>query len=86
MIKRQFTLEEARIIGDNLDLDWNRVDLSQFRLGLNIEFCRQLKERDAVSSEDDPFLTGRIVLKRLGESSEYYDHQPRPESVRDSLF
>jgi hypothetical protein len=86
MIKRQFTLEEARIVGDNLGLDWNRVDLSQFRLGLNIEFCRQLKERENVTNEDDPFLTGRIVLKRLSESSEYYDRQPRPESVRDSLF
>ena len=86
MIMRQFSLEEARIVGDNLGLDWDRINLDQFRLGLNIEFCRQLKEREVVTSEDDPFLTGKLVLRHLGESSEYYDSQPKPESYRDSFF
>ena len=35
--KRQFSTEEARSIGTQLDIDWSQIDLEQFRRGLTVE-------------------------------------------------
>jgi hypothetical protein len=32
--KRQFSMEEARLIGTQLKIDWSQIDLEQFRRGL----------------------------------------------------
>jgi hypothetical protein len=39
MAKRQFSIEEARRIGETIGIDWTAgtVDLEQFRVGLSIE-------------------------------------------------
>ena len=35
--KRSFSTEEARSIGDRIGIDWDAVDLEQFRMGLEVE-------------------------------------------------
>jgi len=34
---KQFTVAEAREIGDAIGIDWNSVDLEQFRMGMAVE-------------------------------------------------
>jgi len=34
---REFTAEEARKIGDQLRVDWQKVSLEEFRVGLGVE-------------------------------------------------
>jgi Protein of unknown function (DUF5661) len=34
---KEFTTAEAKGIGDAIGMDWNRVDLEQFRMGLAVE-------------------------------------------------
>ena len=36
--KRQIDAGEARKVGTTLGLDWTKVDLQQFRRGLEVEF------------------------------------------------
>ena len=86
MVKRHFTLEKARILGDNLAVDWARVDLENFRLGLNIEFDRSLKSQDAIISEEDPFLAGRLVIRRLRESPDFYPRLAQLDRGSDALI
>ena len=35
--KRQFSTEEARLIGTQLKIDWSQIDLEYFRSGLERE-------------------------------------------------
>ncbi len=35
---RRTSLEEARRVGDAIGVDWNRFDLEQFRMGMDVEF------------------------------------------------
>jgi len=35
--KKEFTQDEAKIIGNNLDIRWDQFNVDQFRRGINIE-------------------------------------------------
>ena len=35
---RRITIEEARRVGDEIEIDWSRFDLEQFRSGIDVEF------------------------------------------------
>ena len=35
--QKHFTTEQARKIGDTLGIDWSRLDVEQFRMGLDVE-------------------------------------------------
>lgn len=35
--KKQFSRDEAKQIGQALGLDWNKIDVEQFRKGLEVE-------------------------------------------------
>ncbi len=60
------TLKQAKTIGDKLKVNWKRVNIEQFRLGLQEE----QEHRDVVG--DDPLMWGRIALAHLKENKHYY--------------
>ena len=35
--KKQFTIEEAKKIGEELGIDWTKFDVEQFRIGMDVE-------------------------------------------------
>ena len=35
--KTHFTAEQAKSIGDQLNIDWNKIPLNEFRVGLEVE-------------------------------------------------
>ena len=72
MNKKQFSLEEARAIGDTLGIDWNQIGLEQFRMGLNVELEHGLRDPSTNVTGDDPILTGKIALAHLKEFNDYY--------------
>jgi hypothetical protein len=37
MIKKQFTLGQAKTIGEQLGIRWDNFDVAQFRAGLGVE-------------------------------------------------
>ncbi|MEK7160444.1 MAG: DUF5661 family protein, partial [Patescibacteria group bacterium] len=37
MSKQSFSVEEAKLIGGQLGLDWSKFDVEQFRMGLDVE-------------------------------------------------
>ena len=36
-IKKAFTTEQAKEIGEQLGLDWSNFDVEQFRMGMDVE-------------------------------------------------
>ena len=84
--KRQFSTEEARSIGTQLDIDWSQIDLEQFRRGLEVEL-----EHGAIDSEtnvtgDDIVLTGKIAWAHLKEIPDYYTRLDRMEKEAEEQF
>jgi len=69
---RQFTAEEAHSIGLRLGLDWTKVDLEQFRRGLEVELEHGARDPATDVTKDDPILTGKIAWAHLKEIRDYY--------------
>ena len=69
---RRFTDEEAKVIGDNLGINWQKINLDQFRLGLEHELEHGCRSPQVNVTCDDPLLTGKIALAHLKEMPDYY--------------
>jgi hypothetical protein len=73
------TVQEARRIGDEIGVDWDRVDLEQFRAGLDVEFEHGSHDPQTDVTGDDPILTGKIALAHIKEFPDYYERLERME-------
>lgn len=72
-MEKEFSLQEAREIGDIIGIDWNEVDLNEFRMGLDVELEHGSEFGDIANvTDDDPIATGRIALAHLYEFPDYY--------------
>jgi hypothetical protein len=68
----KFTLEDARQIGNQLNIDWNVVDINQFFKGINVELEHGNRDPETNVTNNDPILTGKIALAHLKELPDYY--------------
>jgi hypothetical protein len=70
--KRRISAEEAKQVGVTLGLDWKKIDLEQFRRGLEVELEHGARDRETNVTNDDPALTGKIAWAHLKEFPDYY--------------
>ena len=84
--KRQFSTEEARSIGAQLKIDRSKIDLEQFRRGLEIELEHGAVDPDTNVTGDDLVLTGKIAWAHLKEIRDYYTRLDQMESQADEQF
>jgi len=68
----KFTLEDAKQIGDQLNIDWTIVDLNQFFKGINVELEHGNRDSQTNVTNNDPILTCKIALAHLKELPDYY--------------
>lgn len=82
MVRRQFSIDEARRIGQAIGIDWKAgdVDLEQFRMGLAIELEHGLADPQTNVTDDDEVTTGKIALAHLKEIPDYYTRLSRMEA------
>jgi len=80
MKKKSFSADEAKAIGDNLKIDWNKVDLEQFRMGLEVELEHGLRDPETNVTNDDLIITGKIALAHLNEIPDYYTRLNKMEA------
>jgi len=78
--KRQFSVQEARAIGMQLGIDWIKIDLDQFRRGLEVELEHGAIDPETNVTGDDPLLTGKIAWAHLKEISDYYTRLDKLEA------
>lgn len=72
MIKLNFNIEEAKQIGNQLNIDWNIVDINQFLKGINVELEHGSRDPQTNVTNNDPLSTGKIALAHLKELPDYY--------------
>jgi hypothetical protein len=72
MAKQSFTTEEAKLIGEQLGVDWSKFNVEQFRLGMDVELEHGTRDAQTNVSNDDPLTTGKIALAHLTEFPDYY--------------
>lgn len=74
-----FTMEQAREIGDRLGIKWDRFDVAQFRMGLEVELEHGRHDPATDVTGNDPLLTGKIALAHLNEFADYYTRLEKME-------
>jgi hypothetical protein len=70
---RRTTLEEAKRVGDEIGVDWDRFDLEQFRAGMDVEYEHGSHDPQTDVTGDDPVITGKIALAHMKEFPDYYE-------------
>ena len=76
---QHFTTEQAFEIGNKLGLDWNRYDVEQFRMGLDVELEHGLSDPSTDVTGNNSTLTGKIVHAHLNEFADYYTRLKKME-------
>ncbi|MCR4313386.1 MAG: hypothetical protein NUV58_03995, partial [Candidatus Roizmanbacteria bacterium] len=79
-MKKSFTAEEAKKIGEQLGIDWVNFDVEQFRMGMDIELEHGLVDPITNVTNSDPLITGKIALAHLNELPDYYTRLAKMEA------
>jgi hypothetical protein len=78
-MKRTFTTDEAKKIGEKIGVDFSQVDIRQFRAGLSVELEHGAHDRETNVTNDDLLMTGKIAWAHLKELPDYYTRLARME-------
>ena len=72
--KKMFSLEQAKILGEELGIDWNKspFDIEQLRRGMDVELEHGKVDPNTNITDDDPLMTAKIALAHLNEFPDYY--------------
>jgi len=84
--KKQFTIEESKKIGEELNIDWTKFDVEQFRMGMNVELEHGLRNSSTNVTNDDSLVTGKIALAHLNEFPDYYTRLKKMEKEADNFW
>jgi hypothetical protein len=72
-VKKHFTADEAKKIGEQTGINWSKFDVEQFRMGMDVELEHGKIDPNTNVTNDDPLTTGKIALAHLNEFPDYYD-------------
>lgn len=86
MNRRTVSETEAKRIGVTLGIDWAKIDLDQFRRGLEVEFEHGAHDPETNVTNDDVVLTGKIAWAHLKEFPDYYTRLDRLEAEADAYW
>ncbi|MBN1263095.1 MAG: hypothetical protein JW991_01935 [Candidatus Pacebacteria bacterium] len=84
--KKNFTTEKAKEIGEQLGIKWDKFDVEQFRMGMDIELEHGLVDSNTNVSNDDPLITGKIALAHLNEFPDYYTRLSQMEEEAEKYW
>jgi len=83
-MKNEFSIDEARKIGEQIGVDFTKFDLEEFRKGLAIELEHGSHDPETNVTSSDPLLTGKIAWAHLKEIPDYYTRLEKMESEAGS--
>ena len=86
MANRRISAEEARNVGSVLKIDWSKVDLEQFRRGLEVELEHGARDPETNVTDGDLALTGKIAWAHLKEFPDYYTRLDKLEAEADAYW
>lgn len=71
-MKKEFTTEEAKNIGEKIGINFSTYNLEEFRQGLAVELEHGSQDPETNVTNDDEILTGKITWAHLKEIPDYY--------------
>jgi hypothetical protein len=77
--RKQISLEQVRRVGEALHIDWQHVDLEEFRQGL-MGHGKEAVENETGLAYQDLLLTGKVVLAHMQEFRDYYSRLAKLEA------
>ena len=81
--RKQISSDEAKRIGESLHIDWDQVDLEQFRQGLMGNHKQGSMDPETGRTYDGVLLTGRVVLAHMQEFPDYFTRLERLKAEVD---
>jgi len=85
-MKKEFSIEEAKEIGEKLGVKWDTFDVDQFRRGMNVELEHGTVDTNTNVTNDDALMTGKITLAHLNEIRDYYDRLEEMEKTAEAFW
>jgi hypothetical protein len=83
---QKISTEEAQQVGAALGLDWNKIDVEQFRRGLEVELEHGARDPETDVTNDDLSITGRIAWAHLKEFPDYYTRLDKLEAEAEAYW
>lgn len=84
MANQHFSSEEAKTIGEQLGIKWDKFEVDQFRRGMDVELEHGAENSLTNVTNDDPLMTGKIALAHLNEFPDYYDRLDKMEKEAEA--
>ena len=84
--KKNFTIEEAKRVGEALGIDWSKFDVEQFRMGMDVELEHGTVDSKTNVTDDDEMMTGKIALSHLNEFPDYYTRLEKMEKEGEDYW
>ena len=81
--RKQISSDEARRIGEALHLDWDRIDLEQFRQGLMGEVDQANMDPETGRTYDSVLLSGKLVVAHMQEFPDYFTRLEKLKAEAD---
>ena len=70
--KKHITEEEAKLTGKRLSIKWDKFNIEQFRIGMEVELEHGTIKKLTNISNDHLLTTAKIALAHLNEIPDYY--------------
>ena len=78
--ERAFTCEQAQKIGAVLGVNWNKFNVEQFRMGMEVELEHGTINPLTNVTNNDLLITSKIALAHLAEYPDYYTRLKKMEA------
>ncbi len=85
-MKKNFTPEQAKEIGEQLGVKWDKFGVEQFRIGMDVELEHGTVDSNTNVTNDDPLMTGKIALAHLNEIQDYYTRLAEMEKEGEKFW
>lgn len=69
---KKLSNKDAKLIGDELGINWKKISLNEFTKGLDIEMEHGTMFAETNITNNDRILTGKIAWAHLKEFPDYY--------------
>jgi hypothetical protein len=83
---KKFTENQSRIVGNHMNLDWDKYDFKQFHMGMNVELEHGTRYKAHNVTDDDPVMTAKIALAHLEELPDYYTRLEKMETEGEKYW
>lgn len=81
---KTISVAEAKQVGEQLGVTWDKFDVDQYKMGMEVELEHGTVDPLTNVTNDDLLTTGKIALAHLNELSDYYTRLLKMEREAES--